>query len=371
MGSTQNVFIDLPVRQHVSLEVEPGDWAELDPWWSAYTQNWPIARSPTKARTLDTTGLADCWEDLDPWWQTYTDSSPLARSAASTRTLVTEQLTDSWNELDPWWEIYTETGHETAVEIAGLLDRSNEEWRRSEAPFDTDPLASALTRDRGPLLPNNEEGWSDWLARLLRPSAALITELFDVEVNEPPDAVVREDQLSKEEDGFRRPDVLILYPDRGISIEVKLDDPHYGKTAETAGLIERDYPDQEWTHALLLPERNIDRLRSNVEPPVRSPPEEGLQIEWEAPGPVSVLYWRDVTAAIRTLLRRAEAVDDQWAANAYLFCAAAEQQLINFQPQPMIDRIAESADVIETIQPIGLAGALEEQLTYLSAMQNP
>ncbi|WP_336001234.1 hypothetical protein [Halorientalis halophila] len=267
--------------------------------------------------------------------------------------------------LDPWWELYSETGYKTAVEVADLLDQSNERWKRSKSPFETDPLASALTQDMGPLLPNNEEGWSDWLARLLRQSAALVSELFDKDVGLVPDEVIREDRLLKEEGGSRRPDILILYPDRGFSIEVKLDDTHYRKTAETTRLTERDYPDQEWTHTLLLPKKNIDRLRSKVDPLVRRHPKEGLQIEWETAGPVSVMYWQDVTTAIRTLLRQGEAVDDHWAANAYLFCAAAEQQLMKFQPHPTIDRMAKPANVVETIQPITLSRILGEQLTYL------
>lgn len=354
----------------MATEVEPSDWAELDPWWSAYTHTWPVARIPTSARTLDRAGLASCWDDLDPWWRAYADSGPDVRTASS-RALLTGRLTDWWAELDPWWDVYTETGHETAVEIAGLLDKLNEAWKQSAAPFDTDPLASAVTRDQGPLLPSNEEDWSDWLAKLLRPSPALVAELLDVTVDQPPESVVREDQLSKEEGTFRRPDILTLHPDRGISIEVKLDDTHYAKTAETAELIERDYPGKEWTHTLLLPKRNMGRLRSIVEPPVRTHPDQGLRIEWKVPGPVSVIHWRDVTAALRTLLRRGDAVDDHWAATGYLFCAAAEQQIMNFQPQPIIEGMVQSTGVVGTMQPIALADVLKEQLTYLSAMENP
>lgn len=77
------------------------------------------------------------------------------------------------------------------------------------------------------------------------------------------------------------------------------------------------------------------------------------------------MYWRDVTAAIRSVLRRGVAVDDHWAANAYLFCAVAEQQLMNFQPQPVVRKVAGSANVVDTLRPIMLADSLEEQLTYL------
>lgn len=348
-------------------EVELSDWAAVDSWWSAYLKDSPSVRSSPWVWTLETSGVADRWDDLDPWWQTHANSSPHASGADSTRTLVSEWLMDSWRDLDPWWDSYAETGHETAVEIAALLERSNEAWRQSAAPFNTDPLASAVDRDHGSLLPNNEEDWSDWLAKLLRASPALVAELFGVAVAEIPDKVVREDRLAKEEGGFRRPDVLVVYSDRGVSIEVKLDDPNYRKTAETARLTEREYPGREWTHTLLLPKRNTGRLRTTVEPPVRTHPDDGLRIEWGDPGPVSVIHWRDVTAALRTLLRRGEAVDDHWAANAYLFCAAAEQQLMNFQPQQMVDRITEPATVVETMQPILLADVLEEQLTYLRA----
>lgn len=351
----------------MSTEVEPSDWEHLDPWWSAYRQTQLVTRSSASA--LDRDRLADCWDELDPWWRAYADTSPHVRTPATMRALAGELLTGSWDELDPWWDIYTETGHETAVELANLLERSNEEWAQSAAPFDTDPLASAVTSDQGPLLPSNEEGWSDWLARLLRPSAALVTELFDVEIDQCPDEVIREDRLVKEDDSHRRPDILIIGTDRGVSIEVKLDDPDYGKTEETAGLIECGYPRREWTHTLLLPKRNIGNLRSSVELSDRPGPGERPQIGWEKPAPVSVVYWGDVTAAIRSLLLRGDAVDDHWAANAYLFCAAVEQQIMNFQPQPVIDDMACPANVLDTIQPISLAGVLGQQLTFLRERQ--
>lgn len=351
----------------MSTEVEPGDWSSIDPWWSEYTQAWPVVRDPTSVQVLDAPGVANCWNELNSWWEAYIDSVASVSSAAPTCALPTEQLADSWEALDPWWEEYIETGHETAVEIADLLERSNEKWRQSAAPFATDPLASPLTNDQGPLLPSNEEGWSDWLARLLRPAAALVSELFDVEVDTPPKEVIREDHLAKQEGGSRRPDVLVLYTRGGISIEVKIDDPHYGKTKETAGLIERDYPRHEWTHTLLLPKRHIEKLRSNVELPVRAVSDEGHQIEWENPGPVSVIYWGDVAAAIRTLLRRGEVVNDHWAANAYLFCAAVEQRILKYQPQPAIEGMANPGSVVDTIRPFTFADALGEQLTYLRA----
>ena len=314
----------------MSSDVEPSDWTCLDPWWSAYVQT---ARNSDLAQVLDR-----------------------------------ERLAHYWDELDPWWNIYAETGYETAVKISDLLEQSNSEWKNSDAPFDTDPLTADLTSKRslrGPLRPSGEVEWSRWLAQLMRPSKALTTELFDVTVNQAPSKVIRENQLSKEDGSFRRPDILLCHADRGVSIEVKLDDENYKKTAETAGLVERHYDDREWVHTLLLPRRKKKRLNAILEPPLNPRHDDQLQIEWDNPGPIEVKYWCDVTAAIRSLLRRGAVVDDHWAANAYLFCAVAEQQIMNFQPQPVVERLADPTSIVDTNRPIGIADTLEEQLTYL------
>lgn len=354
----------------MSIEVEPSDWACLDPWWSAYAQTQPVTRNSTSARVLVKEQLIDSWDEMDSWWQEYTDSSTVAQDSTTARGFVRQGLSETWDELDSWWDVYTETGHATAIELADLLDRSNDAWKQSDGPFDTDPLAADLTTDRlrrGPLQPSTEVRWSQWLAQLLAPSAALVTELFGVEVGQSPEEVLREDQLSKQDGSFRRPDILVCHADQGVSIEVKLGDENYQKTAETARLVERHYDDREWTHALLLPKGKIGRLSSIVEPSVSPRPDGQLQVEWNDPGSISVIHWRDVTAAIRSLLRRGDVVDDQWAANAFLFCAVAEQQLMGFKPQPVIERLAAPATVVDTIQPIKFADTLEEQLTYLRA----
>lgn len=348
----------------MSIEVDPGDWSSLDTWWVVYAQSSPPS---ILTRLLDSGGVCDHWTHLDSWWRTYTESPAVVRSASGWK-FGTEHPSDVWTELDPWWGRYVEKGHETAVELADLLKQSNEEWRTSKAPFDTDPLAADLTLDRrphGPLQPKNEVSWSRWLSRLLAPSPALITELFGVAVDQHPDEVLREDQLSKEDGTVRRPDILLCYADRGVSIEVKLDDENYTKTAETAKLVEQHYPDRVWTHAILLPERKLGRLESIVEPPVEYSATERPKIQWTEPGPVSVVHWRDVALALRTLLRRGALADDHWAANSYLFCSVVEQQLIRFQPQHSIDRMALPVNVVDTIQPIRLATPLGEQLTYL------
>lgn len=364
----QNNLFDPYIIQIVSEEVEPSDWLHLDSWWSASTQTNPAGQDPDLLQVLDKEWVTDLWDEVDSWWQAYTDTSLFVRDEASARVLSTEQQTGPWDELDPWWDIYTEVGHDKANQIAELFGKSNDEWAQSPGPFDTDPLAADLTGrqiSRGPVQPNGEVEWSRWLAQLLRPSAALVTELFDVAVSEAPSGVVREEQLSKEEGTFRRPDILVFHSERGISIEVKLGDENYRKTSETAALVERHYADRQWTHTLLLPNRKQERLAATVEPPLDQNSGNRLMIEWDDPGSIGVLYWRDVTAAIRSILRRGKVVDDHWAANAYLFCAVAEQQIMGFQPQPVVEQLIASADVVNTLRPIMLADTLDKQLRYL------
>ena len=141
--------------------VEPGDWGSLDPWWSAYAESDSIAPVSNLTQVLELDRLTDCWASLGPWWQAYMDTAPVVQGSSSAREFVGEWLTDSWSELDLWWNEYVETGHETAVQIADLLEHSNDEWENSDAPFDTDPLAVDLTgrrMSRGPLQPSGEIG---------------------------------------------------------------------------------------------------------------------------------------------------------------------------------------------------------------------
>lgn len=132
-------------------------------------------------------------------------------------------------------------------------------------------MGADLTKERferAPLQPGVEASWSRWLARLLQPSKALGTELFNLAVERAPSEVIREDHLPKQDGSFRRPDILLCHENRGVSIEVKMGDENYQKTAETARLVERHYDDRECTHVLLLPKQKRQRLASVVEPPL-------------------------------------------------------------------------------------------------------
>lgn len=351
----------------MTTDLEPDDWTYLDSWWSAYKQAKSVCQDPSLLQALDRNWLIDSWEEVGSWWQESIVSSRLD-SGTPSEMLSAKQRAELWSELDSWWSVYTETGHNKAKTIIELLAESNDEWEQSPGPFDADPLATDLTdvrASRGPLQPNGEVEWSNWLAKLLRPSTAFVSALFDVTVSQAPSKVVREDRVSKEEGTFRRPDILIFHPDQGVSIEVKLDNENYRKTSETAALVEHHYNDREWTHSLLLPSQKQERLATITKPPLKRTNDDRVLIEWDDPGSIDVLHWCDVTTAIRSVIRRNKLVDDHWAANAYLFCAVVEQQIMEFKPQPMLEQIVASADTIGSVQPVTLADTLDTQLKYL------
>lgn len=341
---------------------------ELDPWWDTATQSHRLISQSDGARVVERDRITDWWTDVDSWWHASAQRSEQTTDTASSQVFPETHPPDSWAGLDDWWASYAETGTDAAVRLGAVLEQSNTLWDGSDAPFDTDPLATDVSdspAQRGPYLPSNEVAWSRWLAQLLRPAGVLIAALFDIPVEGPPDEVDREVRLSNPDGGTRRADLLIHHGDYGISIEVKLDDENYGKTAETAALVEHHYPDREWTHVLLLPTRKRDRLDAIVDPGIKQSPDGHDRIPWTDPGPVDVRYWENLTAALRTLLRAGDSVDDHWAANAYLFCAVAEQQLLNFASEPGVKRFASPANVVEALRPHQLTDTLDRQTTYL------
>ena len=358
----------------MSSDVEPSDWGRLDSWFDAYlgSESGVAAYRSDRDRVLR--GSEQEWEAIDSVSQLGSSSESTMVCRPALRVTNQGQLAGWWTELDSWWELFSEAGHEKAIEIADLLEQSNDAWAASAAPFETEPLATDITGTRalrGPVRPSGELDWSQWLAQLLEPSAALAGELFGVPSDDPPNEVLREARLPKRDGGRRRADILVRHPDYGVSIEVKLGDDNYRKTPETARLVERHYDDVRWDHVLLLPKRQRDRLNAVVSPSIDERPDGTCEIVWDESGPITVLYWQDVAAAVRAVLRRGDAVDDHWAANAFLFCAAVEQQIAGFQPQPTIDRMVDPSGVVETVRPIVVSETLDEQLTYLRSRLDP
>lgn len=350
----------------MKIEIQSSTWKQLDGWWN-YTEGTLLGRFGEQSSAISTNELSADWDTSDGWWDTY-QASPLILPERKFAGLRGERVkNDAWTDVDNWWELYSEIGAETATEIAGILELSNELWAHSKVPFNEDPLSADITPSifrRGPIHPRVEEDWSNWLAQLLSSSELLVSSSFDEEYTTSPKNVIREAHLPKEDRKFRRADILVTTDDRGVSIEVKIGDDDFEKTGETARLVEEEYSHLNWSHVLLLPKRQKEALAEKVEPELSE--EDGqFRVLWDEPGPINVVFWQDVTSSIRTLLIDGEFVDDLWAANAYMFCSVMEQLVLRFQPKPTIDTIQNTERVGRSALSITMANQLEEQLTYL------
>lgn len=306
------------------------------------------------------------WEHLDTWWNAYESSFRSSLDDAS-HILSPDSSTTHWGILDPWWNTYTIVGQSTAEAIDTLLAESTDRWRTTPGPFDTDPLATPVKESsrRGPLQPGYEEDWSEWLAQLLRHSPSFVNRLFGSDHETPPSGVRREEQLPNPPDTTRFADILVLFEDTGYSIEVKLGDVGYRKTPETARLVETHFPDHSWTHFLLLPQSMFGRLEAILPVPIETNTAGRPSIEPPDDPSIQILYWEDVSRALRDTLLSDEVPSDHWAASAYLLCSLAEQQILDYEPHPLIERIATPNDVVDAIHPVAIADTLERQLTYL------
>lgn len=308
------------------------------------------------------------WEMVDPWWTTF--AGQIAPNGTNARNMVLNPARQPrvWPEFDAWWAVYTETGHETAIAIRDLLVASNERWATGRGPFDTDPLATDVATERsllGPLQPADELQWSYWLAELLR-VPAFAEQVFGRVFADEHIEVVREDSYDREStDGSRRADIVLRQSGIGVSVEVKLFDTSYAKTAETAALVEDAARHLEWSHSLILPKSQRGALMADVDVPLETIDGSTEYVKWDEPGPVQVIYWRDITTAARRLLREGLIENDQWNAAAFLFCGLVEQRLLDFQPLPVIQRMADAERVTDTTRPILLGATLDEQLTHL------
>lgn len=315
----------------------------------------------------------DTWATVDPWWRGFVDSEPVARATDTARALDGRWLSGVWDEVDPWWEVASEVRRRDATELLDLLDSLDRVWKRSESRFDADPLGADWSegRDvRGPLRPNQEENWSQWLAHLLRGAPdVFVNELFSDCFHGTPTSVRREVHLPDPDGRDRFADVLVLFDEGGISVEVKRNDEHYGKTVHTAGLVERHYP-RDWHHVLLLPAYKKPALRDSAG--------DGFEFRGDGPGtlhseecgPVSVLHWRTVATALRSVLRRGTIAGPHWVASAYLFCSLVEQKVLGFNPRPVVERAAAADDAVHASRPLSVvAGEVDEQLSYLRAVR--
>lgn len=237
--------------------------------------------------------------------------------------------------------------------------------------FNRDPLVedwSETNPSAGPLR-SQEENWSQWLAHLLRSSSGEFTrELFGESFDCTPTSVRRELVYRDEELHDRRVDILVEWANRGVSIEVKIDDEEYAKTPQTAYLTEKHHSRNiEWTHLILLPERKhtalSDTFGARIEdqgenrPTIASNGAEELD--------VTVVYWHEVSQALRRVLLDNTESSPHWMASGYLFITLIEQKIERFYTNPAVLAYLDAPvsvsdlDRLQTIDP-------REQIEYLT-----
>lgn len=355
------------------MEVSEREWATINDWWDTLVDTQSLVRTPKTARLLDDRWWDSTWAEEDRWWETYLETHSMAHVSRRTMSLDSGWTDGEWSDLDPWWDTY---GDATATEVAELqvvLEEVTNQWAQSESRFDDDPLAvnwTSATEMAGPLRPNQEENWSQWLAHLLRSSTGpFLVTLFGKQFDTQPEHVRREIHLPDPSDSDRYADILVFDKTRGISIEVKKGDEHYGKTAHTAGLVESQYS-REWTHYLLLPRFKIPALRADSETTIVDPDDGRPRIKSEQSNDIETLYWEDVSSALRRLLLTDREANPHWDASAYLFCSLIEQHILQFNPRPLVEQRASGNPVLHRLESLSVAiGDVEEQIQYLTSIQ--
>jgi len=277
-----------------------------------------------------------------------------------------------WSVVDDWWELASTRDVDTLAAFESLFEELNEQWLKSPSCFDRDPLCAAW-RDDGPLRTTQEENWSQWLAHLCHSAPArFIASVFDGQITDTSARVHCEVPLNSDAQHDRRADVLIQYPDTGISIEVKINDDHYAKTPETARLIERHDWSRTWHHYLLLPASNHGQLQAN--PHLKLDNNTGahaiLRGTQSNETDVTVVYWRDISRALRETLLSDSSTTPHWQATAYTFITIIETVLCGFATEPLLTSHT-NAEHVGFADQLQLRNAsLTEQYDYLTTIHD-
>lgn len=323
-----------------------------------------MASTPT---ALGGESMAAIPQAMDSWWGPYADLGVL--KTATTDSLDDQSMEQGWAELETWWDTYSKTRRDDIAELDRLLKESNVLWDRRDGPFDADPLSVEIDTTVGagrPLTPGREEDWSDWLAQLLRAdSGEFHRELFGEPFDAAPQRVEREAHFPNPSGKDRYADILAHHGSVGISIEVKIGDTHLKKTTDTTGLIE-DQHYGDWRHYLLLPEDDLWAVHESFDVDGTAGDGERGTIPSAVSEEIEILYWSDVSRALRTVLIDGNAQTPHWAASAYLFCARIEHDRLGFTPQPIIDRIGAATGKVQSFRSVSVViGKMEAQSEYL------
>lgn len=279
------------------------------------------------------------------------------------------ELDADWGTLDGWWQQFVQNQKRDLEKLRTKIAALDEAWAQSDCVFDVDPLAADWTETNpqaGPLRAQ-EENWSQWLAHILRSSSGdFVSTLFDDVYTSPPATVRREQAYHDDELHDRRVDIILEWPNYGLSIEVKIDDTAYEKTPQTAYLTEQHHSrDLQWRHYLLVPEAKRSavseifgsRLDVDGDRPTITP-------DGTAEQPVTVVYWLEVSQGLRQDLLTDGDASPHWQASAYLLITLIEQKILQFYADPLLTEMFDTTvgvsdiDRIQSIEP-------RDQLEYL------
>lgn len=355
----------------MDLGAEPQHWLTVDNWWNSYPEVCSSA-FPTSTVTLDPHWMEDTYVDIDAWWEPYVD---LAGFLDDHPRIGCDAMEDDWMSIEPLWDAYIEARADDVAELNRALSKSNVLWRQQEGSFDADPLSVNHTqamRSGDPLNPDVEEDWSDWLAQLLRTDIGeLHHELFGGEFTAPPRQVEREAHLPNLGSIDRYADILSKHSSEGISIEIKIGDTNFKKTIDTTNLIENQRYG-EWRHYLLVPEDDLRAVHNSFDNELIDDEERQREvIHSERSRDIELLYWSDVSRALRAILLDETRQSPHWVASAYLLCAQIEQEILEFTSQTTVEQLRAEGNRARSFESVSVViDNLETQVEYLNTFTN-
>lgn len=342
-------------------------WSKLDQWWDTFPETESSALTTPTVAAIDSRCVADAPPEMDSWWEAYATLGEVLDDDSGG--VDVDSMADSWTAFEPWWDAYNKARAADVSELWDIFVESDALWEQHGGPFNADPLSTGLMqqmRAGDPLNPGVEEDWSDWLAQLLQTdSGEFHCELFGEKFAAPPRQVKREAHHPEPGGVDRYADILSLHESGGISIEVKIGDKNFGKTTDTAALIE-DQHYRDWDHYLLLPENDLNAVKDSFDDEIETDGDERATIHSEGSANVTLLYWSDVSRALRTVLLDDNSQAPHWSASAYLFCAQIEQERLGFTPKQVIERLGNEANSIQPFESTSIViDDLEPQIEYL------
>jgi len=219
------------------------------------------------------------------------------------------QRSKSWQGIQMLVDLARAYATEKLRDLPGLLDR----WDKKLEELGGDPSKTDWSGFR-PLRLECEGDWSDWLQHFIKTSeTGAFSEQLLSRVGLAHTIAYASPKVDREHVAQdRRADLVIKWADGSLtSVEVKVGDQGFAKTADTAAKLERKHPGS-WTHYLLLPSTDLGRWK---------------EIELPAQPPIHFITWDEVALALRRSLWRREE-SPLWRAWAHGFCGLVEQKML-------------------------------------------